>query len=66
MRAEFEMTLFDDDGNRKKLTLLNTLETMFDDERNVLPPEYFYFSDELPLGSKVRITFEVIDNNSNS
>jgi len=43
------------------LTILNTLETMFDDERNILPPEYFYFSDELPLGSKVRITFEVVE-----
>ena len=61
MKAIFDMTLFDDDMTRKKLTLLNTLEVMFDDERNVLPPEYFYFSDELPLGSRVRITFEVIE-----
>lgn len=54
------MTLFDDEITRKKLTLLNTLETMFDDERNILPLEYFYFSESLPLGTKVRITFEVI------
>ena len=61
MKAEFQMTLFDDEQTRKKLTILNTLETMFDDERNILPPEYFYFSDELPLGSRVRITFEVVE-----
>ena len=61
MKAEFEMTLFDDEKTRKKLTFLNTLETMFDDERNILPPEYFYFSDELPPGTKVRVTFEVIE-----
>lgn len=61
MKAIVDMTLFDDEVARKKLTILNTLETMFDDERNTLPPEYFYFSDELPLGSKVRITFEVIE-----
>lgn len=61
MKAIVEMTLFDDDKTRKKLTILNTLETMFDDERNTLPPEYFYFSDELPIGTKVRITFEVIE-----
>jgi len=61
MKAIVDMTLFDDEVTRKKLTILNTLETMFDDERNVLPPEYFYFSDELPLGSKVRITFEVVE-----
>ena len=61
MKATFDMTLFDDETTRKKLTVLNTLETMFDDERNILPPEYFYFSDDLPVGSKVRMTFEVIE-----
>ena len=61
MKAIVDMILFDDEQTRKKLTILNTLETMFDDERNVLPPEYFYFSDELPLGTKVRITFEVVE-----
>lgn len=60
MKAIVDMTLFDDEKTRQKLTVLNRLETMFDDERNVLPPEYFYFSDELPVGSKVRITFEVL------
>ncbi len=60
MKTTFDMTLFDDEITRKKLTLLNTLETMFDDERNILPLEYFYFSESLPLGTKVRITFEVI------
>jgi hypothetical protein len=61
MKATFDLTLFDDEKTRKKLTVLNTLETMFDDERNILPPEYFYFSDDLPVGSRVRITFEVIE-----
>ena len=61
MKITFDMTLFDDEKNRKKLTILNKLETMFDDERNILPPEYLYFSDDLPMGSKVRITFEVIE-----
>ncbi len=61
MKATFDMYLFDDEATRKKLNILSKLETMFDDERNVLPPEYFYFSDELPLGTKVRVTFEVIE-----
>lgn len=61
MKTTFDMTLFNDENTLKKLTVLNTLEIMFDDERNVLPPEYFYFSDNLPLGSRVRITFEVIE-----
>ena len=61
MKTTFDMTLFDDERTRMKLTVLNKLETLFDDERNILPPEYFYFSDDLPLGSRVRITFEVIE-----
>ena len=61
MKITFDMTLFDDEKNRKKLTSLNKLETLFDDERNILPEEYFYFSDDLPMGSTVRITFEVIE-----
>lgn len=61
MKITFDMILFDDEKNRKKLTCLNKLETLFDDERNILPEEYLYFSDDLPMGSKVRITFEVIE-----
>ena len=61
MKTTFELTLFDDAKTHKALTLLNKLETMFDDPRNELPPEYYYFVDTLPLGSRVRITFEVIE-----
>jgi len=59
--ATFELTLFNDEPTRGKLHMLNTLEAMFDDARNVLPEEYFYFSDKLPLGSRVRVTFELIE-----
>ena len=59
--ATFELTLFNDEHTRDKLHMLNTLEAMFDDARNVLPEEYFYFSDDLPLGSRVRVTFELIE-----
>jgi len=60
-KAVFDMTLFDDDETRRKLTMLNRMETMFDDVRNLLPPEYYYFSDRLPLGTTIRVTFEVVD-----
>jgi len=60
-KAVVEMTLFDDEETRRKLTLLNRMETMFDDVRNLLPPEYYYFSDGLPLGTTIRVTFEVVD-----
>jgi hypothetical protein len=60
MKTSFELTLWDDEETHKNLTVLNTLEVLFDHSRNHLPEDYFYFSDNLPIGSKVRITFEVI------
>lgn len=60
MKTEFELTLFDNTKNRKKLECMNTLEVIFDDEDNKLPEDYYWFADELPLGAKIRVTFEVI------
>jgi hypothetical protein len=61
MKTEFEMTLFDDAETSKNLTMLNRLEALFDHSKNSLPEEYFWFSDNLPVGSRVKITFEVIE-----
>jgi len=61
MKTTFDLTLFDDEATRKKGRLLNRLELMFDDVRNTLPDEYYKFSDEIPFGSKIRVTFEVIE-----
>jgi hypothetical protein len=61
MKAEFEMTLFDDEETAKNLPILNRLEALFDHSKNNLPEEYFWFSDTLPVGSRVKITFEVIE-----
>lgn len=62
-RVEFEMTLYNDAETIKKLTLLNCLETMFDDHRNILPPEYYHFSDGLPLGTRIKFTMEIVNDN---
>lgn len=59
--AVVEWTLFDDDTSKEKLEILNTLETMWDDERNERSDELNFFVEELPLGSKVRITFELLE-----
>jgi hypothetical protein len=61
MKTTFELTLFDDEETRKKGRMLNRLELMFDDVRNPLPDEYYKISDEIPFGSKIRVTFEVIE-----
>ena len=60
MKSSFEMTLFDDEETAKKLTMLNRLEILFDHTKNNIPEDYFWFSDNLPVGSKVKITFEVM------
>lgn len=60
MKTEFEMTLWDDAETEKNLTILNRLEALFDHSKNTLPKDYFWFSDNLPVGSRVKITFEVI------
>ena len=61
MKTEFILKLFDDEKMRNKLTIMNCLEAMLDDERNVLPEEYYYFTDNIPLGKSIKITFELID-----
>ena len=61
MKSEFMLVLFDDDSVREKLKVLNCLETMFDDQRNSLPESLWFFTDNLPMGSKVKLTFELVE-----
>ena len=61
MKAEFSLTLFDNDRVRKKLESMSPIEAMFDDEDNVLPEEYYFFSDDFPIGRTMKITFELLD-----
>lgn len=65
MITEFEMTLVDNPKNREKSSALCSLDIMFDDEANPLPEEWYSFwnaeaGDDMPWGTKIRITLEVI------
>ena len=60
-KVQFEMTLFDDESVRKKLEVMTKMEVMFDDERNSEPDEYYELITGIPLGSKLRITLEVVE-----
>jgi hypothetical protein len=60
MKTEFTLTLFDDNNSRRKLTAMGTLEVMFDDSRNVLPPDYYWFADQIPMGSTIKVTMELV------
>jgi hypothetical protein len=56
----FRLKLYKDDYVRKKLEVLFKLEAMFDDYRNELPEEYFWFADDIPFGTTIEVTFEVV------
>lgn len=60
-KTEFVLTLYNDASVLKKLTMLSRLEAMFDDSRNILPDEYYWFEDFVPLGGKVKVTMEFIE-----
>ena len=62
MRTEFELDLYDDDETKHKLDFLGTLEAAFDDKRNNLPASYYWFAEKIPLGSRIRVIFEMISN----
>lgn len=57
---QFELTLHDDQETKEKMQFLSALETALDHSRNVVPEEFLSFSDTMPLGSKVRITLELV------
>lgn len=60
MKTEFILTLFDDAVTRHKLEAMSKLEVMLDDNRNVLPPAYYRFTDEVPMGSTIKVTLELV------
>jgi len=62
MKESFELTLFDTELNVSKSTLLGPLEIMFDDPNNELPLSWYEFwNGNMPFGTKVRITLEVVE-----
>jgi len=61
MKTEFNLVLHDNDVNKNKLRMLSKLEVMFDDPLNIIPDNWFYFTDELPFGVKIKVTLEVIE-----
>ena len=60
MKTEFVLTYFDDESFSSKLDVLSKIESALDDARNELPDSFYYFSDDLPLGTKVKVTMEVV------
>lgn len=60
MKAELNLCLRDTPENRQKAEFLTPLEVAFDDPFNLFPEEYFWFTENMPYGTKFRVTLEVI------
>ena len=60
-KSSFYLKMWDDEETRKKLQFLGNLETMFDHSKNLIPKEYFDMEGNLSPGSRIRATFEIMD-----
>jgi hypothetical protein len=59
-KTTFELTLFDDESTDYDVKLYGAIDAMLDDSRNIKPEEYYWFVNELPPGTKVRMTLEEV------
>ena len=58
---EFFLKLYDDESVKEKLKVMSAWDAMLDDERNIIPEEYWTLTDRIKLGEKIKITIEEID-----
>lgn len=58
----FDVVLHDDEETQEKIQFLSRLETALDHSKNLneIPDEFLEFTDSIPIGSKVRITVEIV------
>ena len=64
MKSTFDICLHDDDITAQNLLSMGTLEAAFDHPKNVLPEDYFFFADKIPVGATVRVTLELVRPNA--
>lgn len=60
-KVSFEMTLHDDEETVTKSEFMSQLEVMFDHSKNEIPIDDFPFTDTLQMGTRIRVTFEVVE-----
>ena len=53
--VEFTLRLFDDESTKEKLTVMNQMDAMFDDERNIIPEQYYELVTGLQPGESIHI-----------
>ena len=60
-RSSFYLKMWDDEETREKSQFLGNLEVMFDHSKNSIPEDFFAVDEGLSLGSRIRVTFEIMD-----
>lgn len=58
-KVTFDINLFDDESVHEKLTVMSGWEAAWDDERNIIPEEYYEIVDLKP-GETLRITVQKV------
>ncbi len=51
----FTLKFINDESNREKLKVMDPLDVMFDDERNVIPEKYWEIVEGLKFGDSIEI-----------
>jgi len=57
--TSFTLCLFKGPAVAEKLTVMNAVEAMFDDERNDIPEEYWDIVENMKQGQKMTISIKV-------
>ena len=57
----FTLDLIDDDSVAEKLSCMDVMEVMFDDERNYVPDTYWDIVDNMLPGQSLRISIDLLD-----
>ena len=60
-KVSFNLTHWDDDQTEDRLPFLSKLETMFDHPKNTLPDDYYLLTENIPLGSTIKVTIEFVN-----
>lgn len=59
--VQFTLKLFDDESTKKKLEVMDQMDAMIDDERNVIPEEYWTLLESIKPGELLKLTVEKIN-----
>ena len=60
-KVSFNLTHWNDRETEIRLEYLSKLETMFGHPKNPLPDDYYLLTENIPLGSTIKVTMEFVN-----